>query len=143
MKIAEIIAEQPAWVSPETTVFDAARTMKLRDVGMLPVCDRDRLVGTITDRDITIRVVANGWDCQRTLIGDVMSEDAIFCYDNQEAEEIAQLMHDHQVRRLPVLNCEKRLVGIVSLGDLATRHGNEEMAGAVLGRIAAGPVLVD
>jgi len=138
MKVSEIISQEPTCVSPRTTVLETAQTMKVLDVGMLPVCDQDRLVGTVTDRDITIRVVAQGWDAKQTPVRDVMTEETVYCLDDQKAEEAAQLMREHQVRRLPVLNRDGRLVGIISLGDLAACSGNEEMAGEVLGRITAG-----
>jgi CBS domain-containing protein len=138
MKINEIISQDPVCVSPRTTVMEAAQTMKILDAGMLPVCDRDRLVGTVTDRDIAIRAVAQGCDGKHTTISEVMTEDVIYCFDDQEVDEAAQLMREHQVRRLPVLNRERRLVGTISLDDLAMRRENEVMAGEVLGRIAVG-----
>ena len=138
MKISEIISQNAAYVSPQTTVLEAAQTMKILDASMLPVCDHDRLVGTVTDRDITIRAVARGCDTKRTPIAEVMTEEAVYCFDDQDTDEAARLMWEHEVRRLPVLNRERRLVGIVSLGDLAACDGNEEMAGEVLGRISIG-----
>ncbi len=138
MKISELLSQNVTCVSPQTTVLETAQTMKILDAGMLPVCDQDRLVGTVTDRDITIRAVAKGCDAKHTPIADVMTEEAVYCYDDQDADEAARLMWEHEVRRLPVLNREGRLVGIISLGDLAACDGNEEMAGQVLGRIAVG-----
>jgi CBS domain-containing protein len=138
MKINEIISQEPVCVSPRTTVLEAAQTMKILDASMLPVCEHDGLVGTVTDRDIAIRAVAGGCDAKHTPIGEVMTEDPIYCFDDQEADEAVQIMREHEVRRLPVLNREKRLVGIISLGELAACNGNEEMAGEVLGRIAVG-----
>ncbi len=138
MKISEIISRNPVCVSPRMTVLEAAQTMKILDASLLPVCDNGRLVGAITDRDIAIRAVAEGRDAKRTTVSEVMTEDTIYCFDDQEAGEAARLMREHEVRRLPVLNREKRLVGIIALGNLAACEGNEEMAGEVLSRIATG-----
>jgi CBS domain-containing protein len=138
MKISEIISRNVTYVSPQTTVMETAQTMRILDASMLPVCDHNRLVGTVTDRDITIRAVAKGCDAKHTPIADVMTEETVYCFDDQDADEAARLMREHEVRRLPVLNRERRLVGIISLGDLAACDGNEEMAGEVLGRIAVG-----
>jgi rhodanese-related sulfurtransferase/predicted transcriptional regulator len=123
MKISEIISQNAAYVSPQTTVLETAQIMKLLDVSMLPVCDHN---------------VATGCDAKRTCVADVMTEETVYCFDDQDADEAAHLMREHEVRRLPVLNREKRLVGIISLDDLAACDGNEEMAGEVLGRIAVG-----
>jgi CBS domain-containing protein len=138
MKISEIISQNVTYVSPQTTVMETAQTMRILDTGMLPVCDHNRLVGTVTDRDITIRAVAKGCDARHTPIADVMTEGTVYCFDDQDTDEAARLMREHEVRQLPVLNRERRLVGTISLGDLAACDGNEEMAGEVLGRIAVG-----
>jgi CBS domain-containing protein len=140
MKISELIARQPvcAWVSPRTSIFDAAQMMKLLDVGMLPVCDHNKLVGTVTDRDIVVRAIAKGVDARQTEIAEIMTEESICCFDDQESRAAAELMREHGIRRLPVLNHDNRLVGIVSLGDVAAGHGDEEFAGEVLARIAVG-----
>jgi CBS domain-containing protein len=107
--------------------------MKELDVGMLPVCgDNDRLVGTLTDRDITIRAVAEGLDPRTALVRDVMTPSVVYCFEDEDVEEAARLMKDNQVRRLVVLNRDKRLVGIVSLGDLAVDTGDEHLAGSAL-----------
>ena len=103
---------------------------------MLPVCDGDRLVGVITDRDITVRGVAQGCDPKTARVQEVMTPEVIYCFDDEDVKEAAKKMEEKQVRRLPVLNREKRLVGIVSLGDLAVRTGKEELAGEVLERVS-------
>jgi CBS domain-containing protein len=99
---------------------------------MLPICDRDRLLGVITDRDITIRSVAEGHDPRTDRVCDAMTPQVFYCFEENDVADAAQLMRDKQVRRLPVLNENKRLVGIVSLGDLAVETGNEELAGHAL-----------
>jgi len=93
--------------------------MKELDVGSLPVCHEDRLVGMLTDRDIVVRSVSEGHDPDTDHVGDVMTTELFYCFDDQDVEETAELMKRKQVRRIPVLNRDKRLVGIVSLGDLA------------------------
>jgi len=107
--------------------------MRELDVGVLPVCgDHDRLVGMITDRDITIRATAGCCDPGGTCVRDIMTPNLIYVFEDQDVTEAAQLMKENQIRRLVVLNHDKRLVGIVSLGDLAVDTRDEEMAGATL-----------
>jgi CBS domain-containing protein len=101
-------------------------------MGMFPVCENDRLAGTITDRDIVIRAVAAGCNPDATPVREVMTKDLFYCFDDEDIVEAAQLMEERQIRRLPVLNRNKRLVGIVSLGDLAVRTHHDRLAGEVL-----------
>ena len=106
--------------------------MKDLDVGALPVCENDKLVGVVTDRDIAVRSVAAGHNPQDDHVQDVMTRGIVYCFDDQDVRDAARIMHEKQVRRLPVLNRNKRLVGIVSLGDLATATGDEALAGHAL-----------
>jgi CBS domain-containing protein len=107
--------------------------MRDMDIGPLPVCgDNDRLVGMLTDRDITVRAVAEGQDPRTAKVRDAMTPDIVYCFEDQDVSEAAQLMKDQQIRRLVVLNRDKRLVGIVSLGDLAVETGDERLAGNTL-----------
>jgi CBS domain-containing protein len=107
--------------------------MRDLDVGPLPVCGpQDRLVGMVTDRDITIRGIAEGLDPRTARIRDVMTPNIIYCFEDQDVEEAAQLMKENQIRRLVVLNQDKRLVGIVSLADLAVDGHDEMLAGSTL-----------
>jgi len=108
-------------VGPEQTIREAAHLMGEIDAGALPVGEHDRLVGMITDRDIAIRAVAEG-KSPDTKVRDVMSNEMLYCFDNQDVEDVARNMGKNQVRRLPVLNQDKRLVGILSLGDLALKE---------------------
>jgi CBS domain-containing protein len=117
---------------PDATLQEAAGRMKALDVGSLPVCDKDRLVGVITDRDITVRSVSDGHDPRTEKVRDIMTPGVVFCFEDQDVAEIAEIMRTKQVRRLPVLNSDKRLVGIVSIGDLAVDTGDDEMAGHAL-----------
>jgi CBS domain-containing protein len=104
--------------SPKQSIRDAAKIMAKIDAGVLPVGEKDRLVGVITDRDIAIRAVAEG-KAPTTKVGDVMSHEVLYCFDDQDLEDIAQNMAEMKIRRMPVVNRDKRLVGIISLGDLA------------------------
>jgi CBS domain-containing protein len=107
--------------------------MKDLDVGTLPVCgDDDRLAGMITDRDIAVRAVADGLDPSTASVRDVMTPGIIHCYEDQEVSDATQMMEQNQIRRLVVLNRDKRLVGILSLGDVAIDTGDEELAGHTL-----------
>lgn len=119
MKVEQLMSRGAECVSPSTTLQDAARRMKELDVGSLPICDNDRLVGMVTDRDIVIRAIADGSDSTTTTVQRVMTPDITYCFEDQEVEEASRLMKDKRIRRLAVLNRDKRLVGMLSLGDMA------------------------
>jgi len=119
MRISEIMTPDPELIDPTATVRDAAQRMKNEDIGALPVGENDRLIGMVTDRDITVRAVAEGSDPSSTTVRDVMSEKIYYCFEDDDVEDAAKCMADNQVRRLPILNRDKRLTGIVSLADLA------------------------
>ncbi|MGK9167910.1 CBS domain-containing protein [Inquilinus limosus] len=111
-----------AVVGPQDSIRRAAQMMEKLDVGSLPVCDGKRLVGMITDRDITVRAVAAGRDPDNTIVADAMSGDVCWCWEDDDAQEVSELMGEAQIRRMPVLDADKQLIGMVSLGDLATKH---------------------
>jgi CBS domain-containing protein len=113
--------------------------MKTLDVGFLPVAENDRLVGAITDRDIVLRVIAEGKDPNDCMVRDVMTHEVSWCYDDQTTDEVARLMKDKDIRRVLVLNREKRLVGVISIGDLAQASGEEQKAGETIKDIAEAP----
>jgi CBS domain-containing protein len=136
MNVNEIITRDAEVIRPDTVLVEAAQKMNAFDIGMLPVCDGDRLVGMVTDRDITVRGVAQGYDPKTARVRDVMTPEVIYCFDDEDVNEVAKKMEEKQVRRLPVLNRNKRLVGIISLGDLAVRSGREKLAGEILGRVS-------
>jgi CBS domain-containing protein len=119
MKVSELMTQDVETVTPDTTLQDAARLMARIDAGVLPVVENGRLSGIVTDRDITIRAVAEGRDIAITSAGDIMSPEVKYVFDDEEVSEVAETMADLQVRRLPVLDRARRVVGIVSLGDLA------------------------
>jgi len=122
MKVSEIMVRNVCLAKPDQTLGDAAAEMEWRDIGVLPVAEDDRLVGMITDRDIAVRGVSHGLGPD-ACVRDVMSTEVEYCFENDELDELAYKMADQQVRRMPVLNQQKRLVGIVSLGDIATSEG--------------------
>jgi CBS domain-containing protein len=123
-------------IAPDRTVQEAAELMKSLDVGPLPVCEDDRLTGMITDRDIVLRSVARGDDPTGAKVRDVMTPQIEYCFDDEEVEAAAGRMTANKVRRLPVLNRDKRLVGILSLGDIAVGTGDDRLAGRTLERIS-------
>jgi CBS domain-containing protein/sporulation protein YlmC with PRC-barrel domain len=132
MQVKEIMTHQVEVVHPEATLWEAAQKMAALDIGPLPVCKGDELVGMLTDRDITVRAVAEGLDPKTTRVYEVMTPEIIFTYEGEDIGLAAQLMTEHQIRRLVVLNRDKRLVGIVSLGDLAVHTGDVQQAGETL-----------
>jgi len=132
MLINEVMTRRAECTRPDATLQEAAERMKALDVGSLPVCDNDRLVGIVTDRDITVRSVSDGHDPRKDRVRDAMTPKVFYCFEDQDVTEAAQLMRQQQVRRLPVLNRDKRLAGIVSLGDLAVEAGNEQLVGEAL-----------
>jgi CBS domain-containing protein len=132
MQVKDIMTSNPECVTPEDSLQDAARRMRNLDVGPLPICDNDRLAGMITDRDIVVRAVAEGRNPQTTKVGEVMTGEVIYCFEDQDVREAARTMQERQVRRLVVLDRDKRLVGIVALGDLAIGTGDQQKSGEVL-----------
>lgn len=134
MKVSNCMTKNVQVANPDQTIRDAAMAMSRLDAGVMPVGENDRLVGMITDRDIAIRGVAEGKGPE-TKIRDVMSTDVKYCFDDEEVDDVLHNMGELQVRRLPVLNRDKRLVGIISLGDLAT-NGEISDAGEALSDIS-------
>ncbi|HLS86054.1 MAG TPA: CBS domain-containing protein [Burkholderiales bacterium] len=118
MQVSQAMTREVRVATPGQSIRDAAKLMAELDSGVLPVGENDRLVGMITDRDIAIRAVAQGKD-PTTPVRDVMSSEVKYCFEDEDLDHVAKNMADIQVRRLPVVNREKRLVGIISLGDLA------------------------
>ena len=137
MLVRDVMTEGTECIQPSDSLQKAAQRMKNLNVGSLPVCgDNNRLVGLITDRDITVRAVAEAYDAHRTTVKDIMTPDVLYCFEDQDVQDAAQLMKERQIRRLAVLNRDKRLTGIVSLGDLAVDTGDEQLAGETLERIS-------
>jgi CBS domain-containing protein len=132
MRVSEAMSRNVRLAAPGQTIRDAAKIMADIDAGAIPVQDNDRLVGMITDRDIAVRAVAAGKGPD-TPVGDVMTRDIKYCYEDEELDHVAKNMGDIRVRRLPVVNREKRLVGIISLADLAVKQGARPAGKAVTG----------
>jgi CBS domain-containing protein len=132
MQINEVMTPNAECISPDATLHEAAARMKTLDVGSLPVWDGSRLVGMLTDRDITVRSVSDGQDPRKQQVREIMTSEVTFCFTDQDVTEVAKLMQDKQIRRLPVLDRDRRLAGIVSLGDLAVEAGDDRLMGQVL-----------
>jgi CBS domain-containing protein len=132
MRVSEAMSRDVRVANPGQTIRDVAKMMAEIDAGAMPVGENDRLVGMITDRDIAIRAVAKGKGPD-TPVREVMSKEVKYCFDDEDLEHVAKNMGDIQVRRLPVVNREKRLVGIVSLGDIAQHEDH-----STTGEVAAG-----
>lgn len=121
MLAKDLMSKKPEFLPPNATLKQAADQMRTHDYGFIPVGENDRLIGAVTDRDIAIRAVAEGWDPSKKTIGDVMSKGIYFCNEDDDLKKVAQQMEKLQVRRLVVLDKNKRMTGIISLGDIATK----------------------
>ncbi len=119
MKIRELMSDDVELVNPNSTIRDAALKMRAEDIGALPVGENDRLIGMITDRDIVTRCTAEDHTPGKCLVRDAMSKKICYCFEDDDLDVAAHIMAEHQIRRLPVLNTKKRLVGMISLGDLS------------------------
>lgn len=134
MRIKEIMSSKPQFISPDTTLKEAASIMQKHNFGFVPVGDKgtDRLIGTLTDRDITVNAVAKGLDPTKTKVSDIMrSNKVLYCFEDDDILKAAQSMQNQHVRRLVVLNKDKRFVGIVSLADFATKGQNDKLCGEI------------
>src|SRR5258708_6770153 len=133
MHVQEVMTRGVECVRPTDSLVRAAERMKDLDVGSLPVCgENDKLVGMLTDRDITVRATAEALPPRLGQVKDVMTPEVLYCFEDQDVTEATRLMELNQVRRLVVLNRDKRLVGIISLGDLAVKAGDEGLSGEAL-----------
>jgi CBS domain-containing protein len=136
MKLSEIMTRQVEIIQTDDSLQSAAKKMRDRDIGFLPVCDGETLMGVLSDRDLTIRALADGMDVNVMLGRDLMTTPAIYCFEDQDVSEAAKIMEENQIRRLVVLSRDdKRLVGVISLGDLA-RNGTVDFSGKVLQRVS-------
>jgi len=132
MRIADAMTREVYMVTPDQNLIDAAKMMADCDCGILPVEENDRLVGMITDRDIVVRALAQG-KTGTTSVREVMSQDVKYCFEDDDVSKVANNMADIQVRRLPVVDKDKRLTGIVSLGDIANTNEAESATDALCG----------
>ena len=136
MQLKDVMTPHVDVIAPEATIREAAETMRHLDIGPLPVCEGERLVGMLTDRDMTVRAVAEGRDPVTTLVREVMTPDVIYGFEDQDVQDAARLMEQYQIRRLPVLNRSQQLVGMVALGDLAVHAGTRPVAAEVLEQVS-------
>ncbi len=133
-QIKDVMTQQYKWIAPNASLVEAATQMQEYDTGFLPVAENDRMIGAITDRDIVARSVSQGQNPQNQQVRDVMTPKIMYCFDDQSVDDVCQNMAEIKVRRLPVVNRDKRLVGVVSLGDLA--QSQAEQSGKTLQQIA-------
>jgi CBS domain-containing protein len=134
-QLKDIMTHDVQVISPDSTIREAAEKMRDGDFGMMPVAEDDRMIGAISDRDIAIRAVAEGKSCDTT-VREVMSEGIAWAYEDETVERAAEIMSGNQVRRLPVVNHDKRLVGIVALGDFAVEASDLDPAAEALEEIS-------
>jgi CBS domain-containing protein len=129
-QIKDCMTQNCMWIAPTTTLNEAAKIMAEQNLGFLPVAENDRMVGMVTDRDMVTRAMAQNMNTAETQVQQAMTEKTYYCYDDQTAEEICQNMAELQIRRMPVVNREKRLVGAVSFGDLAQYAAEQQIGQA-------------
>ena len=137
LTVSEVMTRGIETISPASTLEHAAKQMKTHNVGMLPVVDEKQVVGVVTDRDIVLRAVSERLRPEMTRVRDVMTPKAISCYEDQDIREVSLVMEKNLVHRLIVLDRDERLVGIVSLSDLAAKAKSEKLSGHVLGKVSA------
>jgi CBS domain-containing protein len=136
MKVSEIMHRKATWVAPTTSLVDIAKMMRDEDIGAVPVGENDRLVGMVTDRDITCRGLTNGPKINELKAKDVMTKGIFYCRDDEEIDDAARIMERERVRRLPVINEKKRMVGMLSLGDISAR-ANAALSAEVMKAVSA------
>ncbi len=136
-ELKDIMTREVEVISPDATTADAALRMTKLNVGSIPVCDGERLIGMLTDRDLVVRVMASGREPKMTRIKEVMTDVMHYCYEDEDSAQAARLMSERQIRRLPILSRSKQLVGIVSLGDLATKGEDAAVSGGVLKQVSS------
>lgn len=136
MKVRDVMHRGVEWLSPDTPIATVAKKMLEHDIGAIPIGENDRLVGMVTDRDITIRVVVQGKDISKLTALDVMTSGVIYCRDAEEIDDAARIMESKQIRRLPVIDENKRMVGIVTLGDIS-HAGSRDLSAEVMMAVSA------
>ena len=131
MKAKDLMTTNPEIISPETTLKQAAEKMRDKNIGFLPIGEGDRLIGAITDRDVMIRGIVEGKDPNTSSVRDVMTDKIRYCMENDNLDKVTEIMSDSQIRRIAVLNDNKRIVGIISLGDIATKSQDVKLTAKV------------
>ncbi len=127
MLAKDLMSKKPEFLPPTATLTQAADQMRTHDYGFIPVGENDRLIGVVTDRDMAIKAVAEGWDPNKKTLKDIMHKGIYYCWETDKLEAVIQKMERLQVRRLIVLNKDKRMTGIISLGDIATKCKNAKL----------------
>lgn len=130
-RVCDVMTSGVITIGPRAPLREAARVMKDLNVGSLPVCEGERLVGVVTDRDITIRAVSSALDAMSTPVAEIMTVAPKYCFDTDPIERASALMQQLQIRRLPVIDADNKLAGIVTLGDIAVRGGRENASRAL------------
>ncbi len=136
MKVKEVMHEGVTWIAPDEPVVEIAKKMRDEDIGAIPVGENDRLIGMVTDRDITCRGTAAGADPNELTARDVMSKGIVFCRDDEDVDDAIHIMEAKKIRRLPVLNEAKRMVGMLTLGDVSSKVA-DTLAGEVVRAVSA------
>lgn len=135
MKVKDAMHRNVTWIEPATPLTDVARKMREQDIGAIPVGENDRLIGMVTDRDLAIRAFSGRMDIKSMTARDVMTAGIIYCHDDDILDDAVHLMEEKKVRRLPVIDQNKRMVGILALGDVA--EASREMAGHTLAAVSS------
>lgn len=136
MQVKDIMTRKVETAGIDTPLSNAAEKMRTFNIGLLPVCDGDKLVGTISDRDITVRATANNLHPEQLRCQDIMTAEAVFCFEDQDVDEARQLMQANKIRRLPVVNRQHHLVGMIALSDIAIGTGDAKSAGIAIQEIS-------
>jgi CBS domain-containing protein len=135
VRVKDLMTAQAEVISPDATSEEAASVMKTLDIGVLPVCDEEGLVGILTDRDLVVRVLAAKRDPKAMLVGEAMTPSVVYCFEDDDVERAATVMAGQQIRRLPVLDRNRKLIGIISIGDIAVQ-GQAQLGGEVLEEVS-------
>jgi CBS domain-containing protein len=139
MKVSEAMHKGVNWITPDASLAQVAKIMKTNDVGAVPVGENDRLIGMITDRDIALRALANGKDPASLTARNVMTKGIVYCRTDETVEDAIRLMESKQIRRLPVIDDQKRMVGMLSVGDISHHNGREFMGELMMAVTASHP----
>jgi CBS domain-containing protein len=136
MRVREVMTKSLESVSPNATLQEAASQMMGRDIGILPVCENNRVIGMVSDRDLVVRSMNSGISPAEVSVRDVMTRNVVKCYEDQLITEASQQMEENKVRRVVVVNRDEEMVGIVSITDIATQTGDDELTGNTLEKIS-------
>jgi len=137
MQVKELMTRDVETVRRDTLLTDAAERMRTHDIGILPVWDGEQLQGIVTDRDIAVRAIVNNQKPELLRCQNVMTQNVVFCFEDQEVTEAGRIMQDHKIRRLPVINRQRHLVGIISIGDIALGTGDTKLVGVSVQEVSA------